>query len=520
MAKFGDYKLKGLKDSRIFYLRNPPKFMFISIVIVIAILLGAVVWSCVAVKAEQVENAGIVSDIGVNSISSDVGGTVISIQVKEGFQVEKGDVIFVMDSSTLETERAGYAASLEYFQKRLELADRYIASINEGRPNPFINQGVEQEFYELRMSYDSEMAAIKAEADSVNGKYLNNAHSQKNALNDRISAADAYKVSQDKDKAERDCVDTLLEFVEAYNGGADNPFDTSSSPSKEYYYVIEAFKNSYNNGDDNAKIQLKGNYALQFSTKRSELTTSIQSAETYVGQLTESNERLNRVNTMIMSLERKSENNPFDGTSTDPIEREYYDLFDNYVSERNQLDKTADSTELKYLNSMQSDRNTSSTQVLQLEMQVDACDANIEKYSIKAPTAGTVHLNLDLQIGRTIQAGTAVGNVNSGSGMEIDMYLSGHDRARISLGDECKFTVDGLMQSEYGVVKGTVKSIANDATMTENGAFFKVVVSFTDPVLVDKDGNEIEIVNGMSVRVWTIYEKYTYMEYFLDRLGL
>ena len=98
--------------------------------------------------------------------------------------------------------------------------------------------------------------------------------------------------------------------------------------------------------------------------------------------------------------------------------------------------------------------------------------------------------------------------------------MSAHDRARISPGDECKFTVDGLMQSEFGCIKGTIKSIANDATMSEKGAFFKVVVSFTDVVLKDKDGKEVEIINGMTVRVWTIYEKYTYMEYFLDRLGL
>lgn len=56
MAGMGDYDLSRLRDSRILYLRNPPRFMAIAVLIVAAILIGALIWSCTAVKAEEVEN--------------------------------------------------------------------------------------------------------------------------------------------------------------------------------------------------------------------------------------------------------------------------------------------------------------------------------------------------------------------------------------------------------------------------------------------------------------------------------
>jgi len=104
--------------------------------------------------------------------------------------------------------------------------------------------------------------------------------------------------------------------------------------------------------------------------------------------------------------------------------------------------------------------------------------------------------------------------------MVVEMYVSAHDRAMFDAGDRCTFTVDGLLQTEYGSVKGEIKAIASDATMSENGAFFKVTVSFDDTELSGKGGDTVSIINGMTVRVWTVYEEATYMQYFLEKLGL
>lgn len=52
------------------------------------------------------------------------------------------------------------------------------------------------------------------------------------------------------------------------------------------------------------------------------------------------------------------------------------------------------------------------------------------------------------------------------------------------------------------------------------GSIFKVTVLFDDRYIVDKDGNQTAIIGGMSVRLWIIYEKLTYMDYLLEGMGL
>ena len=527
MAKMGDYKLQGLKDSRILYLRNPPKFMIIAVIIVIAVLLGATMWSCIAVKAELVENAGIVVDTGANSISTEVSGTIQSIYAKEGDRVQAGDLIFAMDSSSVQTERNGYADSLDHFEKRVTLIEKWIGSVKEDRPNPFVDAGDESEFFVMRAAYDNELDTIlnTGQAEALQQKYLNSLYSQRSDLQGKINTANSYQAVVDECEKEIGFIKTLLQSIE--DDSSVNPFNPSREVESEYYVLFQSYRAQWDavpsgEGQDYQRVQLKGNYVYNLSTKLSEKNNQVTQYQSYIVPAADYPHRLDLMGRMILSLERSSMSNPYDGSSVDPVEIEYFNTFKLYLAEYAQLglDTKAEQVKLKYVVNLQADENTSKNQILQLNMEIAACDANIDKYSIKAANVGTVHLNIDLKLGETIQAGTAIGTINSGSGLEIDLYVSAHDRARISPGDECKFTVDGLMQSEYGCIKGTIKSIANDATMSENGAFFKVVVSFTDVVMKDKDGHEVEIINGMTVRVWTIYEKYTYMEYFLDRLGL
>lgn len=527
MAKMGDYKLQGLKDSRILYLRNPPKFITIAIAIVIVVLLGAIAWSCTAVKAEQVETAGIVVDTGANSISTEVSGTIQSIFAKEGDRLQAGDLIFVMDSSSIQTERNGYADSLDYFEKRVTLIEKWIDSVKNDRPNPFVDAGDESEFYVMRASYDNEVNAIlnTGQAEALQEKYLNSLYSQRTDLQAKINTANSYQATVDDCEKE---IENIKKFLTAIEDNTSlNPFNPSAEGEGDYYVLFESYRSQYDaipegEGQEYQQISLQGNYVFNLSTKLSDKKSQVSQYQAYIVPAADYPHRLELLERMVASLERGSRSNPFDGTSLDPVEIEYYNTFKLYLAEYLQLDleNKAEQVELKYIVNLQADENSSTNQILQLKTQIAACDANIDKYTIRAANVGTIHLNIDLKLGETVQAGAAIGTINSGSGLEIVLYVSAHDRARINPGDECKFTVDGLLQSEYGCIVGTIKSIANDATMSENGAFFKVVVSFTDVVIKDKDGNEVEIINGMTVRAWVIYDKYTYMEYFLDRLGL
>lgn len=80
----------------------------------------------------------------------------------------------------------------------------------------------------------------------------------------------------------------------------------------------------------------------------------------------------------------------------------------------------------------------------------------------------------------------------------------------------CRFTIDGLVQNEYGSLSGYIESISSDAITMEGNTYFKVTVSFDATELVSRTGKEVPIVNGMTAKVWTIYKQRTYMESILE----
>ena len=168
---------------------------------------------------------------------------------------------------------------------------------------------------------------------------------------------------------------------------------------------------------------------------------------------------------------------------------------------------------------MQSDKNNCEQQVRSAESSISICDANIERYTVRASSSGNVHFDVKLTQGTFIQAGTVVGSIDSGSGKQVEMYVSAHDRARLEVGQDCRFSIDGLLQTEFGTVEGKVESISSDATISDSGAYFRIIVSFDKDRLIDRSGSEVTIKNGMTVQMWTVYEKSTYMDYFLERLG-
>ena len=73
--------------------------------------------------------------------------------------------------------------------------------------------------------------------------------------------------------------------------------------------------------------------------------------------------------------------------------------------------------------------------------------------------------------------------------------------------------------SSWGVRRGSYPELC-DGIVSENAVMFKVTVSFEDSSVKDSKGNEVKIVNGMTSTVWTVYEKSTYLKYFLDKLGI
>lgn len=347
MKEMGRHDLSRLSDSRLLYMRRIPRFTYIFTIVVAMVLIGVTVWAGVTVKAEEIEGHGIVVTEGSMNIIPLAGGVVSKILFVEGQTVNEGDVLFTLDSSTLEDERSSYASALAYYTERSGFAQTAIDSLN-GDPvsNPFTNTGNESEFY-----------------------------------------------------------------------------------SSYQYFLIQ-----YN---------------------------------------------------AAMGEEAK------------------------------------DSLRLQMITSMYSEKNTCIGQISSLESTVNNYEKEMDKCSVRAMCTGIVHYDDGLKEGVVLQSGNPMGSISSDDREKyIEQYVPSALRAKMDVGQECRFIIDGLLQSEYGSVIGRIESISSDVSLTDSGAFFKVKVKYDQDHMTDSKGNRVNIINGMTVKTWCIYEKSTYLKHFLDKLGI
>jgi len=348
MKKFGEYDLSKLSDSRLLYMRNPPKFAYIFTVVVIAVLVVILIWSSFAIKAEEVESTGIIVTEDRFVIMSEVTGTIVEISLKEGDAAEKGDIILSFDKTGIDLEISALENEKDRLSNRIGYIDKMIDATYRSNPmQPFSNTGDQREFYSMFQIYSSSHASCLGNQELIN------------ALNSQTRA---------------------------------------------------------------------------------------------------------------------------------PLHAE---------------------------------RNAASTSLTNTEASLKAYENSLSKYDIVAMCPGIIHYDVFIGKGMVLPAGTHLGSISSSESTTIiEMYVPSFQRSRIDIEQECKFTVDGLPQTEYGHISGKVRSISSDAFIQSNGAFFKVVIEFDADMIEDSKGGEVNLVNGMTVRAWITYEKMTYLKYWLDQLGL
>ena len=106
----------------------------------------------------------------------------------------------------------------------------------------------------------------------------------------------------------------------------------------------------------------------------------------------------------------------------------------------------------------------------------------------------------------------------------IESYVSTADMARMQEGDRVQIVIDGLSQSVYGTISGVVKQIDSNVTVQESSEggtsqVFRVLIGMDSDYMVSQTGDKVDIVNGMTAVSRIQYDKITYFNYVLEKLG-
>lgn len=256
-------------------------------------------------------------------------------------------------------------------------------------------------------------------------------------------------------------------------------------------------------------------------------------------------EQIAQYQLLVQSI--KDDINYFDAAKSD--DTLYYCVYEAYKSQvaQNQLDTdtykiygyTDEQIEAEleknqgkiaeiYYSAIQSAENA----ICEAEMQIDAIDAQVlaiesgkAEYIVRATASGKLHLMGDYKTGMVVQAASAVAMITpENADTIIEAYVSTADMAKIHEGDCVQIAVDGLTESLYGNIAGKVVQIDSNLSIQENrdgstDRVFRIKIKPEENYLISKYGEKVDIVNGMTTQARIEYDKVTYFDYFLEKVG-
>lgn len=249
---------------------------------------------------------------------------------------------------------------------------------------------------------------------------------------------------------------------------------------------------------------------------------------------------------LIQSIE--DDTNYFDaGNDEDSL---YYNMYENYKSQvsqnevdvtmykmygytdeqiKHELEKAQDKKSGLYYTALQTAENAKRELENQLEVamsQLSAVGNGKNEYAVKAASSGILHILSDYKEGMVVQAASPVATITpENADTVIDAYISTADMARIHERDEVRIEVNGLSQSIYGNITGSVLKIDSNVTVMDNGESgntqaFKIRILPEENYLISKSGDKVNLSNGMTVEARILYDKMTYFDYVLEKLGV
>ena len=304
-------------------------------------------------------------------------------------------------------------------------------------------------------------------------------------------------------------------------------------------YIMPAYTGEINN-----MYVSEGSYVesgdLLFTIKSTELNLQ---EDQIVGQIDVYTKDVNQLKKLEKSI--MDGQNYFDITVED--DRQYYNQYEAYISQIKQntidtstykaygysdeqieaeLDKnTAKISEIYYstLKSINESITQYENEIEKLNIQKQAIANGQADYQVFANTSGIVHLLGEYKTGMVVQAASAIGSIaNENDEYVVTAYINVSDMPRIEVGDSVDIEVSGLSQSIYGTLSGTLKSIDNDLTSSQDGkeSFFKAKIILDNDYLVSTKGNKVNISNGMSVQARIVYDELSYFDYVMESLGI
>lgn len=493
--------INNLSDSRQVLESKPNKFITIFIYILVALILMFLTWAWFSEKEVVAKVSGVVRpNSQVQTISNTVQGEVKNVKMKNGEKVLKGDILFEIDSDSLEKEKKRIDDQIDKINEDNSNLNKLNKSI-ANNTNYFSNSGSEKEYYYKFKSYESGNTVSLAEKNNItNSKNeLSGEKSKLEKLSKSIIEETNYNEANSAYSAQYESYMSSRQMIQ-------NKIDQLNNSKNELNRQLES---------DNKKInEIPQDDDQQLDLIKASIDEKQQQISQIDFEIKNSNEELEKLKNDTIAQIKGSiqEANQSINTLDGNLKR---------IDETSSINK--DSNKTTILAQIEEKINLNKQSKTELEANKKQIEESLEKCVIKSPVNGKVNTLVDLQQGLVLQPGTIVANIiPNSSNYKVDLMIPTKDIANINTDKKIKYSFEALPYREYGFLEGKIESISPDSkTDSKTGIpFFTGEGSLNSNVLHSNKGEESYIKPGMICEAKIITRNEKMMYYLLEKIGL
>lgn len=359
----------------------------------------------------ELNASGIISVTEIN-IASQIGGTAISVNVNEGFQVKKGDVLFQLDDALLQAQRDQASAAVTVAEKAVNSARiQYDIAVTSARLQDQQNR-VNSWNIPQPEEFDTPVWYFDKE------EKINSAHSE----------VDAAAADLEIEKLNLDQVlgnSTSRKFLSA---------EKRLAEAQAAFLIADQVLTQANDAQDKEDIS---NYANDlYDTAKTELS----SAQTDYQRL----------------LTTQAATEVLEARARVRVAQERLDRAVDYLASLESGDQSL------MVKAADSGVQQAEAMLLQAKAALALIDIQLEKTTIKSPVDGIV-LTRNLEEGEMVIPGSVSMIIGQLQEVSLTVYISETEYGKIKLGDSVSIAVDSFPGKDF---TGTVSYISDQAEFT------------------------------------------------------
>lgn len=472
--KYKIEELKDITDSREIMKSRPSGFSRYTTYIIIAFLCAIFIWSVFANKQVTVKASGVVRPGDpIYKISSGTMGNITHLNIAEGRKVKKGDTLVIVNGLEYKVQKDVLEKNLQNKNKELEANKKLKSSILDGVNYLNENDEVEKDYYK---KYTLFLDTLKS------------------------GNSQTILLENQKDNIRTQISDLRL-LLKCYEEERNNISKDNYLyyQYRDYELTLISYRDAITNANNKIKeleVSKNDNNKLLIQTQIDELQKSIEITNKEIEKY-KNNQKMNILNAIAQN--------------------------ENKLKDANSMVNNGD---YKGQHIAQIDANINALQngISDIKINLEIVNTKLDATSIKAQYDGVINLLSPVEVGSFIQNGTEIASIISedNKNYKVEIYIDNQNFGEIKEGDDVTLEFGALPQREYGIVKSKLTNISVDSKVEqkEGKSYYKATCELPVTYLINKNGEKIDIKNGMIIQVRVINREISYLRWYLEKINL